>query len=715
MPTKKLNGTAPKESTSALERSFINLDPDDPEYVKEMQRPAAIKEDLNEMGRRKRVQQVLESKDFCKELGELIKQESVAGTSDPDRLARLSALTLPAVHTPLTSLHNIGSSTVVPIADLRGNENYSKIERIYRNKLASLYRLVDLFQWSQGIYNHITMRLPDIEPPEILINPFGLLYHEITASSLIKINLKGEILDPGSTKLGVNQAGYVLHSAIHESKPGVRCILHMHTAVVSAVSSMKCGLLPLCQEAMIIGPVAYHEYQGILDEEEEKESIVRDLGDKNVMLLRNHGFVACGESVEDALHLAFHVIIACETQIRAARAGIENLIIPDEKAVERAYKTARQGGGGVNKVSNKDGNVTSWRIGELEWEAWMRVLDSAGFRTGHIYRQPLLRAKNTIQQSHANQYDITTPPAASSVGLVDEGNPDALAAHRIAILRKEQEKIRWLNSPNNYQKVELLETGTDNPKRITKWVPDTTPTAHNGIPIKIPSMHHFSPRSIDPKEFKQRQKEIKENRRKGTTSAGPQSQILDGVTYEDLSLHKDTESSVLESKDHPVIIGTASKGIIDRQYQHNAQVYRQLYAPNPFASETDEEIQKYFKEVEMKSRSASAMDRTIASSPLDYTIPESPTPEIITSSISLPQASSIPSSRYRYVTRFDETNDEISTTYLELSANSYSSGIHSRYDISARSGIISDNEADLSKASKKKKKKGFFSFIRSKS
>ena len=175
----------------------------------------------------------------------------------------------------------LGSSPV-PIADLKGNENYPKEERILRNKLASLYRLVDLFQWSQGIYNHITVRLPGTEPPEILINPFGLLYHEITASSLVKINIAGDILDNGSTKLGINKAGYVLHSAIHNARPDVKCVLHLHTAVVSAVSSMKCGLLPICQEAMIIGPVAYHDYQGIVSDEEERASLVEDLGDKNV-------------------------------------------------------------------------------------------------------------------------------------------------------------------------------------------------------------------------------------------------------------------------------------------------------------------------------------------------------------------------------------------------------------------------------------------------
>ncbi|MCP9266241.1 Alpha-adducin [Dirofilaria immitis] len=648
MPS-KTNG-APNGTT---ERTFVNFDPEDPEYIKELQRPAAIKEDLSEMERRKQVQEVLESKSFCRELEELIKQESESHKSDPDHLKtlqRLSELTLPHGQTAASSLHNIGVGAVLPIADLKGNGNYTRTENC------------------SGIN-------------ELLINPFGLLYHEITASSLIKINVNGEIIDRGSTKLGINQAGYVLHAAIHKARPDVRCVLHMHTAVVSAISSMKCGLLPLSQEAMIIGPVGYHNYQGILDDESEMESIVKDLGDKNVMLLRSHGFVACGESVEDALHLAFNTVIACETQarlifhkcvcrpqgkyqlranfrldlmmhvfilrtngylvccetveeavyvirnlvtacdhqIRAARAGIENLVIPDEKAVERV--------GGVDRNGAKDaeGKQINWRIGELEWEAWMRVLDNAGYRTGHIYRQPLFRSR-TLPSSVHNQNDVAVPPSASSIGTVDESDYESVTAHKMALLRKEQERSRWLNSPNAYQKIEILETGTNNPKRITKWVQDISSPSQSGTPVKISSPHQFSPFSANPKEFKEKQKAIKENRRLGTTSAGPQSQILDGVTYEEIAqIRADAETSDMGQTDRVVMIGTASKGIIDRQHQHNAQacfeiVYRQLYAPNPFASETDEDIQKYMKEVEAKtprpSSAADSTERTTSSPPL---------------------------------------------------------------------------------------------------
>ncbi|KAK0397228.1 hypothetical protein QR680_002039 [Steinernema hermaphroditum] len=784
MPAKEngvANGSGPSTHRSDApekERSaFINFDPDDPEYIKELQRPAAIKEDLTEMERRKRVQEILESKSFCGELEKLIRHSGEKDDSDPDyirTLQRLTELTLP--HGQMPSAHlNLGTHPVVPIADLRGNNSYSAVEKNLRNKLASLYRLVDLFQWSQGIYNHITLRIGDTD--EILINPFGLLYHEITASSLIKVDLEGNVLDPGSTKLGINQAGYVLHSAVHKARPDVKCVLHLHTSVVSAVSSMKCGLLPICQEAMIIGPVAYHDYQGIVNVEEERASIERDLGDKNVMILRNHGFVACGESVEDALHLAFHTVLACEAQvlilrsngflvcseyieeavfyaknliaacehqIRAARAGIENLVIPDEKAVERAYKTARQGGGGVNRSPGKDesGKTISWRIGELEYEAWMRVLDSAGYRTGHAYRQPLLRNK-VAPLPTTTQSEVAVPPSASAMGTVDETDPEALTAHKIALLRKEQEKTRWLNSPNAYQKVEFLETGTDNPKMITKWVQDNALTGpQNGTPVKIASVHQFSSIGANPKEFKEKQRAIKENRRIGTTTAGPQSQILESVTYEDMARIKhDAEISGMGPTDHIVMIGTASKGIIDRQHQHNAQVYRQLYAPNPFASETDEDIQNYIKEVELKTPRSTSMieDGMRGASPLTYEV-DSPNAETVSLMQAAREHRAQVSREAMKSASIDEAGEDIAadttqptsaqSTTAVTTRNGYTVEttfsafddvpstrlvpLHGHGELSARSELTSDNDGDLSKDGKKKKKKSLFGFAKKK-
>jgi adducin len=316
---------------------------------------------------------------------------------------------------PSLNLHGLGEWPIVPIADLEGSTKYSAEEIQCRNKLAALFRLVDMFQWSQGIYNHITLSLPnktgDPMKQEVLINPLGMLYREITASSFVKITLDGQVLDPGSTPLGINQAGYILHSAIHEAREDGKCALHVHTAAGSAVSTMKCGLLPLNQEAMLIGPVSYHQYEGMLSDEQEKESIKKSLGSENkVIILHNHGFAVAAETVEEALHLTYHTIIALETQVRAVRGGIENLIMPSKQAVKRAYEIAKHGSNGMNRTVAANGKMQhtyekvaniEWGVGELEWEAYMRTLDEAGYQTGHHYRLPSLR-KTIYSKMHAD-------------------------------------------------------------------------------------------------------------------------------------------------------------------------------------------------------------------------------------------------------------------------------------------------------------------------
>ncbi|KJH50637.1 class II Aldolase and Adducin domain protein [Dictyocaulus viviparus] len=250
---------------------------------------------------------------------------------------------------------------------------------------AEIYRLV--VQKNIGDLGHLfplLARLPG-ERTEILINPFGLLYHEQTASTLVKVDLEGNVLNPGSTNLGINQAAYTLHSAIHGARSDIQCVIHLHTPVVAAVSATKCGILPVCQESMIIGPVAYHDYQGILVNLEERESLVRDMGSHNVMILRNHGFVVAGRTIEEAFHFTYHLILACETQAIAMRCSdVDGLILPTEEVVRRTFKTASQGGGGVNR---KNGVIDKqWKVGELEWLAWMRTLDEMGLQTGCDYR-----------------------------------------------------------------------------------------------------------------------------------------------------------------------------------------------------------------------------------------------------------------------------------------------------------------------------------------
>ncbi|EFO82636.1 CRE-ADD-1 protein [Caenorhabditis remanei] len=682
------------QKSKERERPYLR-DPDDPEYIKDLQRPAVIKEDLSEMERRKRVQQILESKSFCHELEEVIRQECDTAKTDPDHLQvlqKLSDLTVPQGNMSFGNLHTYGGNTIA-IADLRGNDTYSKVERIQRNKLACLFRLADLFQWSQGIHNEISYRTND-EENTFLMNPYGLLYHEITAATIVKIDENGKILDCGALKAGVNQPAFLLHSAIYKARPMVRCVLHMHTAIVAAVASMKCGLLPLCQEAMVIGPVGYHDYHDIGDDDIPFDELVESLGDKNVLFLRNQGFLVVGDTIEHATFLANNTVIACETQVRAARAGLDNLIIPDERAIQRAFRNSK------NTNSLKRNGTVDWRVGELEWESWMRVLDHANFRTGHVYRQPQLRPKSAMSTSMVNNNDVALPPTTSAYGQIDETNLESVSAHRLALLRKEQERVRWLNSPNAYQKVEFMEYGADNPKKVTKWVHDVNVPSASGTPVKINSVHQFSPASANPKEFKEKQKAIKENNRLGTVTAGPQSQILDHVTYEDISLlvKPSSDGTVGQSStnDRAILIGTASKGIIDKQYQHHTQVYHQIYAPNPFSVETDEDIRKYVAMV--KAKNAMGTPFSSARTAMSY----SQYDDCEADTVSLMQG---------------VREHKLSQAALSASDDGLNAGISpvtNNGNTTSRSCTTASEEEKHAKDEKKKKKKGLLSFMRRK-
>lgn len=293
---------------------------------------------------------------------------------------------------------------IIPIADLRGAtaSKYSKSERIVRNKLASLYRLIDLYGWSDGIYGHSSVRVPHTDN-EFLINPFGLLCSEITASSLVKVDIDANIIDPGSTALGFNHAGYSLHSALYSSRPDIGCIIHVHTKAGAAVSCMKCGLLPITQDALSLGEVSYHRYRGIVVTNEEKLELSHDLGRKSkVMILHNHGLVSLGSTVEEAFANIVLLVNACEYQVSALAVGLNNIIIPDVDASSTVV--------GVDVTANG----MTWGLGEMEWEAEMRILDMQGYRTGQIYRtSSLIDSPSTANQ----RSDVAIPPVTTSLRL----------------------------------------------------------------------------------------------------------------------------------------------------------------------------------------------------------------------------------------------------------------------------------------------------------
>ncbi|OQV25945.1 Protein hu-li tai shao [Hypsibius exemplaris] len=581
-----------------------DFDPDDPEYIKEMQRPADVSEDLQEMKRRERVTMVLKSQAFRDELESVIHDAMKDGGNPTSLLAlqQISELILPQNRFNQTGLLNAPNSgpgprgaSIVPIADIRGVDalNYTKGEKLLRCKLAALYRLVDLQGWTQGIYNHITVRISQ-EHDHFLINPFGMLYNEISASSLVKVDLSGQIVDSGSTSLGINLAGYLLHSAIHGARPDVRCVIHFHTGPCAAVSSMKAGLLPISQEAAVLGEISYHDYEGILVDDSERDRIIRSLGPYNkVMVLRNHGVVACGATIEEAFHYAFNLHAACEVQVRAMSAGLDNLILMDKEVQRKVWAVVNKPGG----VDSGGEGKKKWRLGEMEFEGWMRMLDNMGYRTGYIYRNPLLR--NDQQGRLRTNQDVEIPPAVSSLanGLDEDGIGSLLKEYLER--KKGLEKVRWLNTPNAYQKVELLETGTSDPKKVTKWVQDGTSPSPGGTPIKVSSLQ-FSPAGTDVREFRQKQQQMKDKRNQGIISSGPESRVLEGVSWDDANQMPDAQLS--GSGERLITVGAVSKGIIKRDQQHNVGAYQATYQRNPFDSNTPEEVEQYLLEVERKKQ-----------------------------------------------------------------------------------------------------------------
>ena len=193
-----------------------------------------------------------------------------------------------------------------------------------RVELAALYRLVALYGWDDAIFTHISMRVPGPEH-HFLINPFGMFFEEMTASSLVKIDLDGRIVAP--TPYAINPAGFTIHSAIHAAREDARCVMHLHTDHGVGVSAQRDGLLPLTQNALVVLPMlASHDYEGIALNLSERERIVRDLGDRSLMLLRNHGTLAVGPTAAATWLGMFFLERACSQQVAALSAGPDGVV-----------------------------------------------------------------------------------------------------------------------------------------------------------------------------------------------------------------------------------------------------------------------------------------------------------------------------------------------------------------------------------------------------
>jgi ribulose-5-phosphate 4-epimerase/fuculose-1-phosphate aldolase len=226
-----------------------------------------------------------------------------------------------------------------------------------RVELAAFYRAVELFGWNEITGNHITLRVPD-EPKHFLINPFGLTYGEVTASNLVKIDIDGNLAAPSDYP--INLAGYIIHSAIHKVRHDAACVIHTHTVADNAMSALTCGLLPLNQtSALLYEAVANHAYEGPAVDPEEQIRLQQDLGDKKLMMLRNHGMLAVGETVSEAFCLTYYFQRSCEMQLATLATGVPYELV--EEGV------ARKAAAAFTKFSKA--------VPNLDWQAVKRKLD----------------------------------------------------------------------------------------------------------------------------------------------------------------------------------------------------------------------------------------------------------------------------------------------------------------------------------------------------
>ncbi|MEO7392340.1 MAG: class II aldolase/adducin family protein [Ramlibacter sp.] len=231
-----------------------------------------------------------------------------------------------------------------------------------RVDLAACYRLVALYGMADMIANHISSRVPG-EDGAFLINPYGMMYEEMTASCLIKVDHDGAILrkpDFGELNYGINKAGYVIHSAVHEARPEVACVIHTHSWASMAVSSLECGLLPITQTAMRFLKIGYHDYQGVVLDTAEQASLVADLGQGEALILRNHGALVVGNSVGEAFNWTHRLELACRTQLAAMACNSPLRPVP-APVLEETWKNYQPG--------------TRRPYGLMEWPALLRKLD----------------------------------------------------------------------------------------------------------------------------------------------------------------------------------------------------------------------------------------------------------------------------------------------------------------------------------------------------
>ncbi|XP_034397656.1 beta-adducin isoform X3 [Cyclopterus lumpus] len=511
---------------------------------------------------KKHISSLLQSPSFREELDVLIQEQMKKGGSSSNLWALRQLADFMASHGSPAALPVSPSNMmmVTPINDLQSWEPGSMVkgERLMRCKLASVHRLFDLYGWAQISRTCLTLRVSK-EQEHFLVLPDGLAYSEATGSSLVKVNILGEMVERGSTNLGVDTEKFSLHSAIYSARPDIRCLLHLHTPASAAVSAMKCGLLPLSHEALLVGDVAYFNYNGVMEDEEDRVELQKSLGPTcKVLVLRNHGIVALGESVEEAFYSIYHIQAACQIQVSAlcCAGGEHNLILLDRTTHKPNMA------GTVGWAGSTFGPLHKSRIGEHEFEALMRTMDNLGYRTGYAYRFPVLLERTRTRR------EVEVPATATAFHQFDDDGVHPALRQQPFAQRQQQERTRWLNTPNTYQKVSQEQASPGHQR--TTWLKEMTQAGSTAI--KIENQNQFVPLFTNPREVIETRNKIRQQNRQDMKTAGPQSQVLAGVI-------------TVDSPPSPV---------------SPPNVPPEPEPPNPFNQLTDQELEEYRKEVQKK-------------------------------------------------------------------------------------------------------------------
>uniref|UniRef100_A0A3Q2Y4I1 Adducin 3 (gamma) b n=1 Tax=Hippocampus comes TaxID=109280 RepID=A0A3Q2Y4I1_HIPCM len=491
----------------------------DPDNLRSRAMSPDLRQDFNMMEQKKRVTHILQSPVFKDELEGLIQDQMTKGNNPTGLLALRQIADLVMASTvggagPLTSPISLGM--VSPINDLYAAESpsFAKGEKPSRCKLASLYRLVDLFGWARFTSSYITVSVD--------IPCTSLRLHE-----MFSVNMIGDVVDQGTTDLGIDHFGFAPHAAIYAMRPDLKCIVHVHTPATAAVSSMKCGILPISQEALLLGDVSCFGYHGSLDNQEEKVEFQKALGPTaKVMMLRNHGLLALGETVDEAFHYMYHSQQACEIQVQAlaCSGGVDNLLLLDKEK----FKPLTQG---VASAGVPVSNDFKWKVGEAEFESLMRMLDNLGYRTGHSYRNPIVREKPRSKN------DVEIPATVSAIPSDDDGEAAGLRSpFKFMAQRQQRERTRWLTSPNSYLRVNVPERSSTTENGRTRscglWMKSSEPGKSIGTPIKIEDPNQFVPLNTDPTEVLHKRNRIKEQHRGDQMTSGPKSHLLAGIVVD---------------------------------------------------------------------------------------------------------------------------------------------------------------------------------------